>query len=82
MLVSMFSQVGPRFVSFLNFLLFRIMCVRYLIEMWEKDSISLWILEFRFCRSWRSLIIVACVLPLIHVVVKKGGSTIHPSGNG
>ena len=55
------------------------MCVRYLIEMWEKDSISLWILEFRFCRSWRSLIVVACTLPLIHVVVKKGGSTIHPS---
>ena len=38
------SGTGNCFFS--NFLLFRIMCVRYLIVSWEKDSISLWIWGF------------------------------------
>ena len=39
MSVSVFSKVELGFFNF-NFLLFRIMCVRYLIAIWEKDSIS------------------------------------------
>jgi NADH:ubiquinone oxidoreductase subunit 4 (subunit M) len=33
---------------FFNFFLLRIMCVGYLIAIWGKDSISLWILELEF----------------------------------
>ena len=47
---------------FPNFLFCRIMCVRYLIAIWEKDSISLWILEPKICRSWRSLTIWEVVM--------------------
>ena len=79
MLVSVFSPVGPGFFTFLISLCFRIMCVRYLTTKWEKDSISLWILKLRFCRSWRSLSVVVCIMPLILVVIVMGGSTIHPS---
>jgi hypothetical protein len=61
-LVSAFIQVGLGLIPFLIFFV-RIMCVRYLIAMWEKDSISLWILELGICRSWRSLTIVVCVVP-------------------
>ena len=78
MLVSVFSQVVQAcFLS--NYLLFRIMRVKYLIAVWEKDSISLWILELGICRSWRSLTIIACIVPLIHAVIIIGGSTIHLS---
>jgi hypothetical protein len=55
------------------------MCVRYFIAIWEKDSISLWILELGICRSWRSLTVVVCIVPLIPAVIIMGGSTIHPS---
>ena len=51
----MLSQVGLGFVSFLISFLFRIMCIRYLIGIWKKDSICLWILELGICTSWRSL---------------------------
>jgi hypothetical protein len=45
MLVSVFSQVGPGLVSIANILLFRIMCVRYLISIWEDDPLvyTFWI---------------------------------------
>ena len=79
MLVSAFSQVVLGLVSFLNFFLFRIMCVRYLRAIWEKDSISLWSLELGICRSWRSLTVVVCIMPLIPTVIIMDGSTIHPS---
>ena len=62
-LVSVFTQVGPGLDSFSSFLLFEIMCVRYLIAIWEKDSISLWIMELGICRSWRTLIVVAYIMP-------------------
>ena len=55
------------------------MCVRYLIEIWEKDSISLWILELEICRSWKGLTILVCIVPLILAVIVVGGSTIHCS---
>ena len=55
------------------------MCVRYLIAFWEKNSISLWILELGICRSWRSLIVVVCIMPCIFAVIIMGGSTIHAS---
>ena len=42
---------GTRVCFFTTFLLFRIMCVRYLIGIWEKDSVSLWILKLEICRS-------------------------------
>ena len=64
---------------FSNFLLFRIICVRNLIAIWEKDFINLWILELGFYRSWRSLTILVYIVPLIHVVIVMGGSTIHSS---
>ena len=51
------SGIGACYVSFSNFLLFKIMRVRYLV------AISLWILELGICRSWRSLTIVVCVVP-------------------
>ena len=79
MLVSVSSQVGPRLVSFFNSLMFRIMCVRYLIAVWEKDSISFWILELGICRSWRTLTVVVSKLPRIPAMIIMGGSTIHPS---
>ena len=50
-LVNVFSQVGTGVCFFSNFLLFRIICVRYLIAIWEKDSINIWILELGICRS-------------------------------
>jgi hypothetical protein len=40
---------GSEACLFSNFLLFRIMCVRYLLAIWEKDSISLGILELGIC---------------------------------
>ena len=43
----------------------RIMCVRYLIAIWEKVLISLWILELGICKSRRSLAFVVCVVPHI-----------------
>jgi hypothetical protein len=54
------------------------MCVKHLIAIWEKDSISLWILELGICRSW-SLTVVVCIIPLIPGVIIMGHSTIHPS---
>ena len=30
------------------------------------------------CRSWRSLIVIVCIVPLILAVIIMGGSTIHP----
>ena len=38
-----------------------------------------WILKLGICRSWRSLTIVVCIVPLIHATIIMGGSTIHPS---
>ena len=32
------------------------------------------------CRSWRSLTVVVCIVPLIHVEIIMGDSTIHCSG--
>ena len=56
------------------------MCVRNLVAIWEKDSsISLWILELDICRSWRCLIVVVCIVPLVHATIIMGGSTIHHS---
>ena len=55
------------------------MYIRYLIAIWEKDSISLWILELEICRSWKSLSIVVCTVPLILDMNRMDGSTIHPS---
>ena len=46
----------------------------------EKDSISLRMLEFGICKSWRSLTVVVCIMPFIHVVIVMGGSTIHHIG--
>ena len=43
------STIGVCFFS--NFILLRNMCVGYLIAIWEKDSICLWILELGICRS-------------------------------
>ena len=57
------------------------MCVRYLIPLWERDSISLWGLELGICSSRRSFIIVVCIVPLILAMIVMGGSTIHPSGD-
>ena len=57
------------------------MCVRYLIITWEKDSISLWILELGICRPWRSLTVVVCIVSLILAVIIRCGSTLHPSKN-
>ena len=53
------------------------MCVRYLATIWDKASISLWILELEICRSWRSLTIVVYMVPFIIVVIIMGGSTIQ-----
>ena len=65
---------------FYDILLFRIMCVRYPIAIWEKDYfISLWILELGIWRIWKSLTIVVCIVSLILAMVIMGGSTIHPS---
>jgi hypothetical protein len=50
-LVSAFSQVGPGLVSILISFLFRIMCFRYMTSIWEKDFISIWILELGIRRS-------------------------------
>ena len=55
------------------------MSVRCLIAIWEKDFISVWILELGICRSWRSLTIVVCIVPLTYGVIIMGGTTIHPS---
>ena len=52
------------------------MCVRYLIAIWEKDFIRLWILKLGICRSWRSLTVVVCIVPLILAVIIMSGSTI------
>ena len=46
---------GTRVCFSSDFLLFRIMGVRYLIAIWKKDSIRLWILELGICTSWGSL---------------------------
>ena len=35
--------------------------------------------SYGICRSWRSLIIYICIVPLIHALIIMGGSTIHPS---
>ena len=51
--------------------------MRYLTTIWEKDSISLWILELEICRSWGNLSIVVCIVPLIHAVIIMDGSTIQ-----
>ena len=64
------------FVFFSNLLLFRIMWIRYLITICEKDSTSLRILELGICRSWRSLKIVVCTIPLKPAVIMSG-STFH-----
>ena len=58
------------------------MCVRYLIAIWEKDCMSLWILELGVCRSWRSLTIVVCIVTLIPGVIITGGSIIPLSWDG
>jgi hypothetical protein len=54
---------------FINFLLFKIMCFSYFIAICEKDSISLWILKLEICRSWRTLMVVLCKVPLNLVVI-------------
>ena len=70
---------GTKARFFPNFFLFRIMCVGYLLAIWEKDSISLWILELGICSSWRSLTIVVCIVFLIPIVIIMGGSIIQTS---
>ena len=45
MLISVFSQVELELVSFLILCYLGLCVFRYLIAIWEKDSISLWILE-------------------------------------
>ena len=74
----MFSQWN-RAYFFSNFLLLRIMCVRYLVAIWEKNSIGLRILELGICRTWRSSTVVVCRVPLIPTMIIIGGSIIHPS---
>jgi hypothetical protein len=71
------SGAGPCLFS--KFLLVMFMCVRYLIAIWEKDSISLLVLGLEICRSWRSLTIVVCIVPLIPSTIEMGGSTINHS---
>ena len=38
----------------------------------EEDSISLWILELRICRSWR-LTIVVCIVTFVLAMIIMGG---------
>ena len=71
--------MGPGLVSFLISFCLGLCVVRYLIAIWEKNSISLWILKLGSCRSLRSLTVVVCVVPLILAVIIMGGSTIHHS---
>jgi hypothetical protein len=35
-----------------------------------------WILELGICRSWMSLVVIVCMMPLILAVIIMGGSTI------
>jgi hypothetical protein len=44
----------------------------------EKDTISLWILEFGICRSWRCLGVVVWIVARIPTVIVVGGSIVHP----
>ena len=79
MLVSVSSRAGTIACFLYDFLLFRVLCVKYLTSIREKVFISLWILELGSCRSWRSLKYVVCVMPLILTMNIIGCSTIHPS---
>ena len=45
----------------------------------EKDSISLWILEFGICRPWRCLVVVVWIVARIPTMIVVGGSIVHPS---
>ena len=36
-------------------------------------------MELGICRSWRSLGVVVCIVPLILAMIIMGGSTIHTS---
>ena len=55
------------------------MCGRHLLAIWERDFISLWILNLGTCRSWNSSIVVVCIVLLIFAVIIMCGSIIHPS---
>jgi hypothetical protein len=48
---SRIQSSGTRVCFFSNFLLFRIKCVKYIIAILGKDSISSWILELDYCKS-------------------------------
>ena len=52
--------------------------MRYLIEICEKMSMSLWILLVRILRSIRFLIVALCMMPLLHVVMVIEGRIVHP----
>jgi hypothetical protein len=54
--VYLISGIGVCF--FPSFFLFRIVCVRYLIAIGEKDSNISWILDMRICRSWWCVVCV------------------------
>ena len=58
----MFSQVGPGLVSFLIYFLYKIMCVRYLISIWEKDFIGFWSWRFISLGEVHKLLYVWCPL--------------------
>ena len=55
------------------------MCVGYLIIIFEKDSINLWILELGICRSWSCLVVVVWIVPHVPGVIIICGSIVHPN---
>ena len=71
--------MGPGFVSLLIFLLWRLICVKFMRASCEKTTISSCILVMGICRSWSIFVVVVCTVPLIHIVMMMGGRAIHPS---
>lgn len=70
--------MGLGILVFSSFLLFRMMCVRYQIDICEKVSIALWILGLGVLSTLRLLRVVLRIIPLMFAMMIIGGLTLHP----
>jgi hypothetical protein len=52
--------------------------VRYLIAIFEKVSIRLYILKLRILSSWRPSMVGLCIVPRMRVVMIMSGNASHP----
>ena len=73
-----FLSSGTWVCTFSSFPLFNMLCVRCLRASRKKVYVSLWTLRAWMWRSWRCVVVMVCIVPLMLVVRMMSGSSSHP----